>query len=166
MVSLHIHTWVNPNNGLGENVKEFLNQLENILKFKCAGHIKSICWSMNNCCKWKESDKLEGTSEGWSGRKLGLIAGGRLTEHLSPPPYPHLKKVYTISAGLPHTIMISPGIRHALKYSLVMGGFSCGIVSRQIATDKILNINAHRIYLYKLTDWSWAANTPDYEYFH
>lgn len=114
---------------------------------------------MNNCCKWKESDKLEGTSEGWSGRKLGLIAGGRLTEHLSPPPYPHLKKVYTISAGLPHTIMSSPGIRHALKYSLVMGGFSCGIVSRQIATDKTLNINAHRIYLYKLTYWSWAANT-------
>lgn len=46
--------------------------------------------------------------------------------------------------------MSSPGIRHALKYSLVMGGFSCGgIVSRQIAMDKTLNINADGICLYK-----------------
>lgn len=57
--------------------------------------------------------------------------------------------MYTISAGLLHTIMSSPGIPHALKYSLVMGGFSCGIVSRHIAIDKILNISAHGIYLYK-----------------
>lgn len=89
MVSLHIHTWVNPNNGLmggwGGGCKRVPKSTRKHFKIKCSGHIMSICWSINNCCKWKESDNLERTSEGWwSGRKLGLIAEGRLTEHLSP----------------------------------------------------------------------------------
>lgn len=87
MALLHVFNWEKNNyNQVGEMCKTTTESVQKYVRSDCYGHVVSICWAIINGWTWTEGDRLQKTNEGWwSQKKLGLIAGCGLTEHLSPP---------------------------------------------------------------------------------
>lgn len=85
VVSLHISTWVNPNNQVGEMCERVTQWTrKNIWKTERYRHIKPVCWSIINGCEWKEGKNLQRTSEGWRGwEKIGIDCRVRI--NWTPP---------------------------------------------------------------------------------
>lgn len=65
MVPLHVFTWVNPNNQVGEMCESVTESVKKHLKTECCGHIMPVCWSVINGVMWGEGDERQRTSEGW-----------------------------------------------------------------------------------------------------
>lgn len=69
-------------------------------KNKCYAHVVAICCTKTNSCEEKLASYGRRVKDGGAKRKLGLIAGCALAEHLSPP-VPLFEQIYSFSAGSP-----------------------------------------------------------------